>query len=260
MNIINTDTGTASTLTLAPTTNKGTNNTLIRGGTALGGGTLGTINVVKTGTFTQTLAGTHDYTGNTEVNEGTLVINGNISTSSLTTVASGATVSGSGTVGALTVASGAFVNPGNSPGILTVNGNYNQAGLYTAEIEGLTAGNLAGNHDQISVTGTVNIMSGSLTTSFSTFTPVNGDLIFILLNDGADAITGTYAGLAQGDIVGSYGGFDWQISYVANSTSSAFTGGNDIALMAITPVPEINTTALLGGFGIVALLRRRRQG
>ena len=86
-----------------------------------------------------------------------------------------------------------------------------------------------------------------------------GDLIFILLNDASDAITGTYATFAQGDTVTTYNGFDWQISYIANNTgvgTGTFTGGNDIALFAVA-IPEPNTM-LLGAIGVLALLRRRR--
>ena len=154
-------------------------------------------------------------------------------------------------VAALTVAAGGFVTPGNSPGTLIVNGAYTQAGTFTAEIDGLTPGT---QHDQINVTGTVDITGGSLTTVFTGSYSL-GDMIFLLLNDGADAITGTYSGLAQGAVF-TGGGFDWQISYLADSGGSpTFTGGNDIALMA---VPEPNVAALLGGLGLLALLRRRR--
>ena len=205
----------------------------------------------KTGEGTTILSGTNTYTGATNVNSGKLVVNGNISSSSLTSVASGATIGGSGTVGELTVSSGGFINPGNSPGILNVSGDYTQAGLYTAEITGLTAGT---EHDQINVTGSVDITGGSLTALFTAGTYAANDLIFILLNDGVDAITGTYSGFAQGATVIEYDGFDWKISYTANSTTNSFTGGNDIALMAI-PEPK---AALLGGIGLLLLLRRRR--
>lgn len=246
LNVINSNTSTASTLTLDNLVDRSTTGTLIRGGLGLG-----TINVNKDGAFTQTLSGTHDYSGTTDVNEGKLVINGNISTSSLTTVASGATLGGNATVGALTVAAGGFVTPGNSPGTLVVNGAYTQAGTYTAEIDGLTPGT---QHDQIDVNGTVDITGGSLTTLFTGTYALN-DMIFILLNDGTDAITGTFTGVAQGAVVTTYGGFDWKISYVAASAGGTFLGGNDIALMA---VPEPNAAALLGGLGMLALLRRRR--
>ena len=187
------------------------------------------------------------------MNEGKLIVNGNISTSILTTVASGATLGGSGTVRALTIASGAFVTPGNSPGILTVNGNYTQAGTYSAEITGTTAG--VGGYDQIVVTGTVDITGGSLVALFSSGSYALGDKLFILTNDGSDAITGSYSGFAQGATVASYGGFDWAISYLADATGNTFTGGNDIALMA---VPEPSASLLIGSFGALALLRRRR--
>lgn len=216
-----------------------------------GGGINGNSTLTKTGLGTQILSGTSTYTGGTNVDGGTLIINGNITTSTLTTVADGATIGGSGTVGALTVQTGGFITPGNSTGILNT-GAYTQQGLYTAEINGLTPGTL---HDQINVTGTVDMTGGSLATLFTGSYALN-DMIFILLNDGTDTITGTFTGLSQGAVAANYGGFNWQISYLADSSGSAFTGGNDIALMA-TVIPE-PSSALLGALGAMLLLRRRR--
>jgi fibronectin-binding autotransporter adhesin len=211
--------------------------------------------LTKLGTGTLILSQTNTYTGATTVSVGTLLVNGSIASSSLTTVASGATIGGSGTIGALTVSSGGFINPGNSPDILTVVGDYTQAGLYTAEITGLTAG--ATGHDQIGVTGAVDITGGSLTAMFSAGSYTAGDLIFILLNDSTDAITGTYASLADGAKVTSHDGLDWTISYFADSGTTSFTGGNDIALLAVAPIPEPRA-ALLACLGVLLLLRRRR--
>jgi hypothetical protein len=229
-------------------------------------GRTGTVNAVlagtggtltKTGEGTLTLNGTHSYSGTTSVIAGTLVVDGNISTSSLTTIGNGtdaATLQGSGTVGALTIAANASHNPGNnpgnSPGIMNT-GDYTMNGTLNIEITGLTPG-ITG-HDQVIVEGTVNL-SGSLVTAFSGGSYVNGDMIFILLNDGIDPIVGTFAGLAQGDTVTNYGGFDWQISYLGDSTGGTFTGGNDVVLMAV-PEPA---AAILGCLGMVLLLRRRR--
>jgi fibronectin-binding autotransporter adhesin len=199
-----------------------------------------------------TLSGTSTYTGTTTVSAGTLIVNGNISTSTLTTVNGTGTIGGGGTVGDLTIATGGTHNPGNSPGIMNT-GDYTMAGSLNIEAIGNTPG--VGGYDQVNVTGTINL-SGTLNTLFTGGTYANGDLLFILLNDDSDAVSGTFSSLAQNAFVVNYGGFDWNISYTANSTGNTFTGGNDVALMAI---PEPNAAALIGGFGILALLRRRRM-
>ena len=206
--------------------------------------------LTKKGTGTLTLTGTNTYNGNTIVEAGSLVVNGSIAANTTTTIQSGASIWGSGSVGNLTVNSGATINPGNSPGLLTVNGNYSQAGSLVAEITGLVAGS---QYDQIAVNGSVNL-SGSLSVQFSGSYQLD-DTIFLILNDGNDAVTGTFSGLAQGATVVNYGGWDWVVSYNANSSTNSFTGGNDVALRAI---PEPSAT-LLSGLGVLALLRRRRK-
>ena len=162
-------------------------------------------------------------------------------------------------MGALTINTGGFVAPGNSPDTLDVAGNYLQAGTYNAEISSSTVGNGTTGYDQIAVAGTVNITGGTLVTMFSGTGYSAGDLLFLLLNDGSEAITGEYNTFAQGATVINYDGFDWIISYAANSAGmgSTFDGGNDIALMAVV-IPEPSSAALLGALGALILLRRRR--
>lgn len=205
--------------------------------------------LTKNGAGTLTLSGTSTYTGATTVSGGSLVVNGSISTSMLTTVQTGATLSGTGTVGDLTILSGGTVSPGNSPGTLSVGDTDLQLGSTLAmELNGATAGT---GYDQLNVTGSATLAGMlSLTTSF---TPSNGALFFILLNDDTDAINGTFAGLSNNSTFSS-GGQSFQISYFGDSGTSSFTGGNDAVLMAI-PEPS---AALLGGLGLLALMRRRR--
>lgn len=82
--------------------------------------------LVKVGTGTLTLSGINTYTGATNVNAGTLEVDGSIATSSLTTVNNGGTLTGTGTVGNLQVNSGGTFAPGavGVPGTaMTVAGN-----------------------------------------------------------------------------------------------------------------------------------------
>jgi fibronectin-binding autotransporter adhesin len=240
---------TGKTATIEVTT--GTNLTMSGGSTSTNGA------LTKTGAGTLTLTGVNNHTGATNISAGKLVINGNISTSALTTVNSGGTLGGSGSTGALTVLGTGVVAPGNSPGVLTVNGNYTQtAGTLSLELNGTAAGS---GYDQLAVNGTVTL-GGTLTATLGGgYDPVNGDLLFILDNNNdGDFITTTFSDMADLSTI-TLGGQDWKISYNANYTGigpsgGTLLGGNDIALMAV-PEP---TAALLGSLGLLALLRRRR--
>ncbi len=73
-------------------------------------------------------------------------------------------------------------------------------------------------------------------------------------NQGAGTLAGNFAGLLDGDVVGSYNGWKWAITYDADATLGLLDNGNDIALYA---VPEPASAAVLGLMAAV-LLRRRR--
>ena len=213
------------------------------------------ISLVKEGSGTQTLGDTNTYTGTTTVSAGKLVIDGSISTS-ITTVSSGGTLGGVGTVGAITVNSGGTLAPGNSPGILNSGNTTLELGSTLGiEIDGAS---LATGYDQLNVTGTVSL-AGLLSITMGSFTPAVGDLFFILANDGTDDISGVFSNAAVNGSTYSLDGQDFMISYFGNNTgggAGSFTGGNDVVLMAV-PEPA---SALLGSLGVLALLRRRRIG
>ncbi len=160
------------------------------------------INGVPAGGSVTALAGT--YSGSVTVNKaisflGTPTITGTFSVTS----------------------AGASVSPGFSPGIIN-SGNLSLVPSSTVNIElnGLTPGT---GHDQLNVTGTVNLGGATLNVT-SGFAVSSGNSFVIVNNDGADAVTGTFAGLPQG---GTFvvSGTTYSISYTGGT-------GNDVVLTA----------------------------
>lgn len=200
--------------------------------------------LTKVGDNTLTLSATSGYTGATNVDDGTLLINGNITTSSLTTVASGATLGGIGMVGAVTVQGGGTLAPGASAGTLT-SGTVSLANLSNLNFElnpaDLTAG--GGINDLISVTGNLTL-DGILN-----LTPTSGDFLSAVSGNAwrlfnyTGSLTNNTLALGTMPALGS--GLSWNIN-----TATA----NQVNLVVI-PEPS---AALLGAIGLLALLRRRR--
>jgi hypothetical protein len=158
------------------------------------------------------MTGSGTGTGNVIVSAGTLGGNG--------------TISGAVTLGNGTGSADAILAPGNSIGpIATGDLAFNGDGSYAVELNGTSA-----TSDQTHVTGTVTINPATTLAVIMTGTLSAGQRYFIAINNGVDAITGTFFGLAQDTVIGNYDGTDLKISYTGDSVTNAVTGGNDIVL------------------------------
>ncbi|MEQ8334582.1 DUF4347 domain-containing protein [Nisaea sp.] len=185
------------------------NNTSETVGSLTGSGTLN----IGTGTLTLTNAAATNFSG-------TISGTGTIAGGGTYTVASGATLAGTSTFStAVTVASGGTIAPGNSPGKIST-GNLTLASGSTAnmEIEGTVPGT---GYDQIAVTGTVTISGATLSLTVTDI-PAAGASYILIDNDGVDAVTGTFSGLAEGASI-TAGGATYTISYAGGT-------GNDVVL------------------------------
>ncbi len=203
--------------------------------------------LTKVGTGTLNLSGNSTYTGDTMVDEGTLLVTGS-STGSAVRVASGATLSGGGIVRAALISGGGRLTPGNGPGTLTIS-------------EGLT------------------LDAGSvLTWQLSATNQTVGGGVNDLVTTGALTLAGTLniAEISNGSFLGAAGGSRWRLMNYSGQLvdeglllgttpnvpvgmtfllDTSVTGQVDLLLV---PEPGVSVL-LLGGIAAISTRRRRQQ-
>jgi fibronectin-binding autotransporter adhesin len=203
-------------------------NTLTLSGTLSGSGSL-----TKTGTGTLVLSATNTFTGSTVINAGTLRVTGSLATSRAASIAGGTTLEGSTTIGGpVSAASGGIFSPGvDGPGVINTGGVVLTPGsTLRIELNGTTAGT---QYDQVTAAGPV-LVDGATLTVTGTLIPAIGNVFRIIDNDGADPVSGTFTGLAEGSTL-LLAGVPLRISYVGGT-------GNDVTLTASTttgPVADL---------------------
>jgi autotransporter-associated beta strand protein len=191
----------------------------------------GSVDFDKNDTGTLILTGTNTNTGNVNVGDGTLLVNGSLASSNSIFV--DGVLGGTGAVSAVTISSIGTLDPGVSIGqFSTGNLTFNSGSTYHVDLFGTTVGT---QYDQTDVTGTVALNDATLNLQLG-FTPSAGDVFTIISNDGTDPISGRFNGLTEGSTVTIYSQ-PFRISYVGGD-------GNDVTLTAIA---RTETWTGLGG-------------
>ena len=241
--------------------------------------------LAKSGAGAVTLSASNSYTGATTVSGGTLIVaqGGSIGSSSSTTVGSGAhlkvngragavnvsgTLSGNGTVGAMTLVSGGTLAVGNSPGLMTATSAiWNAGSTFHFEIINAT-GSMGTDWDLFSVAGTLDLTSISSSNKmnievlsaglqnylasteyawvFAKAASLGGNESWISGLDVTDRFTIGSAGFNGGSL--PLGGFK-----VLTGTEGGLT---TLSLKAV-PEPSSGTLLVLGVGGIMVMRGRR---
>jgi len=248
----------------------------------------GSGSITKVGAGTQTLSGASTYTGSTGVQAGTLVVSGSLSGTSAINVSGGnlevdgstniaATInlsgggelSGKGTVGPITdpssiVAPGATV-AGGAAGTLSVNGSVTLASTTQFNI-GLGV-QIATDSDQLAEigSGTVSLSGATLVLNLGSAyndTAAVGTF-FQILNGGSNSVSGQFAqGTSPFNVTNPYTHLTdtFEAFYNVTSNDTGTPGGDYVDVEELASVPEPGTWAtMLGGFGFLVLLQRRRR-
>ena len=189
------------------------------------GAITGSGGLIKQGTGTQTMSGDGSaYTGTTTINDGTMLVTGNLSNSATTANSSG-TLGGTGTVGATTV--NGTIAPGlaNAIGTLNVKGTYTQAlnSFYNVNV------NAAGFSDLVNVTGAANINGGTVQVT-SAIGSYNPSTVYTILTSTL-ARTGNFA-----DVTSNFAFLDPTLTYDPNNVYLTLARNSiDFASIGITP-------------------------
>jgi fibronectin-binding autotransporter adhesin len=259
---------------------------LTLGGTNIGANTFskviadngaGATSLTKAGAGQWVIGGTNTYTGTTNVSGGKLTIaaSGTINNTSGVSIGAGefnynastalsqpvsfsgtgGTLSGSGTITpAVDVTTGNTLAIGNSVGVMNFGGSLTVGGTCLFELD-----NTLNTADLGDVAGALTL--GGILDLVQLGAYAAGDKFTLFAYDGT--LTGLlkdFGGVTNilDDTNFTDAGGIWKMNY--NDTTAGLNGGVSASntYITITAIPEPNVAALLGGLGMLALVRRRR--
>ena len=219
--------------------------------------TSGNVNsVLKTGGGSTVLTGDNTYSGTTGVSQGKLLVNGTISGSGTVSVDADATVGGTGSIaGALNVSGvlspGASVASSFSSGALTM--TKGSSFVYEASGNGTSGADLMTVSGALSLTG-VTLDLGAANLGLNIWDVGNK---LTLISYTGTGITSGFTGYND-DTTYTFGANQWLLDYNDTAKGDNFVSdatGSQFVTLTVVPEPA---AALLGGLGLLALLRRRR--
>jgi autotransporter-associated beta strand protein len=220
-------------------------NLVVRGSNdvTLNGAITGFGGVTMNGTGKLTLGGVSTYAAATNVNSGTMLVNGSIAGSGVT-VASGATLGGSGGTIASTITNNGTIAPGASVGTLNVTGAVNDqaSSSWAIELSGATS-------DLLAVTGNIDLSAvDNLNVTGS--------------GTGSSWVIATYSGTLTGTFDSVTAGYSVDYGTGANSQITLHTPGSGAGGgLGHAAVPEPGTISLgLFAVGLATVFRRRNCG
>ncbi|MCP5542613.1 MAG: autotransporter-associated beta strand repeat-containing protein [Akkermansiaceae bacterium] len=216
----------------------------------------GTAPLIKSGDGTLALGGINSYTGETQVNAGTLLVNGSHTGSGTVSVASGATLGGTGSLVAAVNVTGSL-SPGASIESLSMGSLSLLDGstlVYEASNGDSNLGDLLAIDGDFNLTGLVNLDLSGADLSDSGW--ALGSKLSIASYTGSWN-NGTFSGFSNAS-THTFGVNEWEIRYDDTNPGSNFTGEQAGSYVTLTLVPE-PTSAVFALISITGLLLRRRR-